>query len=391
MARPEDITTLFVVLTAQCNLRCGYCYQNAKREERMSFDTLRAALDLALRSNNEEVTIVFYGGEPLLEFELLKRGVQYMEANKRGKRVTYSIVTNGLLLTEEVVDFITSYWFDTHLSFDGIPEVQALRGSETFAPLNALLDRLQRDHRGFFRWHLTTTLTLLPKTIPHLSDSARYLVGKGIQKIEINPAVNMDAQWRDDRFAELDAAFAELYDLTVDHYQRTGEIPLSLFERGSHDRRAPIAGRSMCGVATGRVPVVDVDGQVHGCGTFSESFQSFRTAFMRQRIERMRLGAVTSPELESRFRAFPAAVRKAQIFDHKEQKYSSYRRCADCEYLAACSICPMSIGNIPGNDDPHRVPDFLCAYNMISLSYADRFARHANVVPSAAVIPDAVR
>jgi hypothetical protein len=66
-------------------------------------------------------------------------------------------------------------------------------------------------------------------------------------------------------------------------------------------------------------------------------------------------------------------VRRAEIFHHKEMKYSSYGRCRDCSYLNGCYVCPVSIGYDPANEDPRKIPDFLCAYNMVALKYRDRF------------------
>ena len=42
-------------------------------------------------------------------------------------------------------------------------------------------------------------------------------------------------------------------------------------------------------------------------------------------------------------------------------------------YLTECMVCPVSIGHIPGNRDPHRVPDFPCAFNLVMLGARDRF------------------
>ena len=131
----------------------------------------------------------------------------------------------------------------------------------------------------------------------------------------------------------------------------------------------------MCGVGGGDQLAVDVDGQVHGCVTFAESYQTFPTTFLRSRVEAMRLGNIRDINLRNRLKAYPAAVQAAEIFDHKELKYSSYGRCGECKYLGECSVCPMSIGREQGEDDPRRIPDFNCAYNLVSLKYKARFPK----------------
>ena len=70
---------------------------------------------------------------------------------------------------------------------------------------------------------------------------------------------------------------------------------------------------------------------------------------------------------------FREAAGKAEIFHNKEKKYSSFRKCGTCEYFEDCSVCPVSIGYDPENADPHRVPDFMCAFNMAKLKYRKQF------------------
>jgi hypothetical protein len=89
----------------------------------------------------------------------------------------------------------------------------------------------------------------------------------------------------------------------------------------------------------------------------------------------MRLGDVRDINFKYRLKAFPAAVEAAEIFHRKEEKYSSYGKCGDCRYLAECYVCPMSIGRGAGENDPRRIPDFACAFNLVSLKYRARFPR----------------
>ena len=67
MVAIEDLQLLTVILTARCNLRCRYCFRDAKRARSMTWDTLQAALDLVVRSRQPVVQVLFTGGEPLLD------------------------------------------------------------------------------------------------------------------------------------------------------------------------------------------------------------------------------------------------------------------------------------------------------------------------------------
>jgi hypothetical protein len=118
---------------------------------------------------------------------------------------------------------------------------------------------------------------------------------------------------------------------------------------------------------------VDVDGQIHGCAAFTESYQKFPAPFLRQTVESIRMGDFRAADFRQRLAAYPDAARSAGIFHDKHDKYSAYGKCGECRFLDSCTICPASIGHIPGNTDPRRVPDSLCAFNLVSLNYRDRF------------------
>jgi hypothetical protein len=159
----------------------------------------------------------------------------------------------------------------------------------------------------------------------------------------------------------------------VRHYRRIGEVPFQLFRRERRGSAPEWQKVSMCGVGRGETPAVDVDGQVHGCLMFVDSYQKFPTTFLRTRLGAMRMGDLRDPRLPQRMAAYPSAAKAAGIFHNKQDKYSSYARCGECRFLATCSVCPVSIGHQLGNTDPNRIPDFQCAYNLVSLKYRERF------------------
>ncbi len=371
---PREIETLEVILTAGCNLRCAYCYQDDKKQRRMSWDTLCSALDLLMRSPPRHGTVLFLGGEPLLEFDLIRQAVEHVrQTRSRRKRVDFSIITNGTLLRDDTIAFLARHRFETQLSFDGVPAAQDVRGPRTFETLDALLDRLPRTHPAFFRDRLTVAITLTAATLQHLADSVAYFLGKGVESLAVSPVVTHDPYWRTENIALLEEQFARAFDLSLRHYKRTGRVPFLGFRKdASPDVHAPRGG-TMCGAPSGRALAIDVDGAVHGCAVFVESYQRFTNPFLRAGVESIRLGDFRAPDFADRLARYPAAARALRIFHDKPSKHSSYGECQRCRFVEQCSICPASIGHIPGNSDPHRVPDFACAYNLVSLAYRERF------------------
>jgi radical SAM protein with 4Fe4S-binding SPASM domain len=380
MLTPHNIRSLEVVLTAGCNLRCSYCYQNDKKARSMQWDTLRASLDLLFHSHRQDVQVLFIGGEPLLEFPLMKLAVAYAdEMRPQGMAISYTIITNGTLLEAEHADFFAAHDFEVQLSFDGVRTVQDLRGRGTFDILDRLLNHLRLERPDFFIRKLRVSLTLLAQTIPWFADSVAYFLEKGVQDIRISPAITAQPDWRVERIDELDRSFEAVFDLCLRHFHRTGEVPLAVFQHGDHKLLDQSVEQPMCAVADAEKLAVDVNGQVLGCVTFAESYQTFPTTFLRNRLEAMRMGEIRDSALIERMAAYPAAMRASGLFHDKRTKYSSYGRCGECQYLSSCGFCPVSIGHQPGNADPNRVPDFLCAFNLVSQKYRRRFPKLPDV------------
>lgn len=127
---------LVLVLTGSCNMRCEYCVYSDKYpkeitywEEDMSIETAKKAVDEYLLIHDQRVNrgfrkkpmIMFYGGEPLIKFELIKEIVEYV--NKVAKqKASFYVTTNGLLLTEEVSRFLVENNFLITFSVDGYKE-----------------------------------------------------------------------------------------------------------------------------------------------------------------------------------------------------------------------------------------------------------------------------
>ena len=122
--RPKRIQ-LFVAQA--CNLACIYCYAEENgsnaRNRLMTFERAREAIDHLIRRSGRRrnLTIQFFGGEPLLNYKLIKQIVEYTKELEKttSKRFSYQISTNGTKLTEEIQDFIVEHDMGTLVSLDG--------------------------------------------------------------------------------------------------------------------------------------------------------------------------------------------------------------------------------------------------------------------------------
>jgi len=88
----------------------------------MPFSIAKKSLDFLFSQEKEHYEIVFFGGEPLMNFSLVKEVVEY--CNQKNKKILYSIVTNGTLLNEEKILFMKDNKFKVILSVDGGDKVQ---------------------------------------------------------------------------------------------------------------------------------------------------------------------------------------------------------------------------------------------------------------------------
>ncbi|MBD3178750.1 MAG: radical SAM protein [Candidatus Latescibacteria bacterium] len=375
-SNPLNIKHLSLILTANCNLACRYCYQNYRRDMRMSWKTAKEAIKTALGTDSRVLEISFMGGEPLLEFELIGKAVRYIRKYApEDKRIKLSISTNGTLMDGGKIDFLAENRFDTQLSFDGVAGAQDHRAPGSFRVLDALLDRLRNDYRPFFRHHLSIAYTLAPSAIEYLSGSIRYFINKGIPKITVYPVINHQPGWKEEMACRLESQLAEIYRMCLEHYHSRGKVPVTIF-RGKYPESLcvePEEGAATCGAPYPHSIAVDTDGEVYGCTVFARSYQEFANPFLALCSEHLRMGRIGTPRFLTSLSHFPGRALSLGIFDEKSNKYSPSGSCSRCRYLSDCNICPASIPHIPGNRDPRKVPSFPCAWNRTAMKYRERF------------------
>lgn len=153
----NNLSLLILQVTQNCNLRCKYCVYSGSyvnrvhTNKRMSFETAKQAVDFYYdHSKNIDIaSISFYGGEPLLEYELVKKIVEYCERKFSGKQLNLNMTTNATLLTNEIMNFLQLHKINLTISLDGPEEIQnksrvfADHETGTFAKFINNLDKFQ--------------------------------------------------------------------------------------------------------------------------------------------------------------------------------------------------------------------------------------------------------
>ena len=344
----------------------------------MEWETLRQAVDWGLRTERPELKLVFTGGEPLLAWPLIRRAVTYARAcSGRTCPLKYVLLTNGLLLSEGKLGFLLDHRFEVQLSFDGVPAAQDLRAKDSFPFLDRLLDRLRRRHRAFYQRRLSVAVTVVPRTVCRMADSFAYFLCKGVSELAIAPTLASSTGWNPGRIAEIEAQYARIVQMSVEHFRKRGKIPLLDFRGGPTAARLPWLSRPMCGVMQGATPAVDVDGEVYGCGMLMGPSLSGKNPWLAKELRRLRIGNLRDPAFFDQLARFGDKARASRFLIRKEQKHSAYGRCRACPLFGACGVCPVSIGLQPGNRNPDRIPDFNCAFTQATWGARKRFLRES--------------
>ena len=129
--RQSVIKALCLHVAHDCNLRCAYCFagEGEYKGERslMSYEVGKRAFDFLIENSGtrKNLEVDFFGGEPLMNFEVVKKLVAYGREQEKlhNKNFRFTITTNGVLLTDDVMDFCNKEMSNVVLSMDGRPEV----------------------------------------------------------------------------------------------------------------------------------------------------------------------------------------------------------------------------------------------------------------------------
>ncbi|MEG2457242.1 MAG: 4Fe-4S cluster-binding domain-containing protein, partial [Clostridia bacterium] len=160
-----EIKALCLHICHDCNLKCSYCFAkegtyNTERDY-MSFDVGKHALDFLFSHSGERhnLEVDFFGGEPLMNFEVVKQLVSYAKqtAEKLGKHISFTMTTNGVLLNDEAIAYLNAEMDNVVISIDGRKEIHDKlrltrndKGSYDIAMKNALKFRAVRGDKRYY-------------------------------------------------------------------------------------------------------------------------------------------------------------------------------------------------------------------------------------------------
>lgn len=305
---PLRLRTLVLMLTTSCNLACRYCYEDredgcvpasgvAGPAQEMSPESLRGSLAYLLdhAGADRKVSVTFFGGEPLLRFPLIQAAVAEARrmARERGKEVSFSITTNGTLLTREIAGFLKENGIPVCLSIDGPREIHDRNrpyasGRGSYEDVARGIDLLMENRNGF--------PVAARVTIGHGAVDVRrtfdHLRGLGFDEVGFAPASAAEGSTTALTEEELHAVLDGFRDLAEGYVNDVRERRVPAFSNMSQILALIHRGDPMpypCGAGIGML-AVDPSGAFYPCHRLCGVGDSFGVP-----------GAGISEEVRSRF------------------------------------------------------------------------------------------
>ncbi|WP_025720174.1 PapB family radical SAM/SPASM ranthipeptide maturase [Paenibacillus sp. 1-18] len=267
-----SISSIILMLVQECNLRCSYCYGGDGEyndKGRMDTETALRAVDYLFDQSGEEeeLNICFFGGEPLLNFKVIKEIVAYTKTKQKSsnKKVTYSMTTNGTLISKEIEIFLLDHHVSTQISLDGDRETHDY--NRYFQNRKGTYDTILKKTKNLReKGGLTARATVSPVQL-NITHTFTHLMEIGIHNVAMYPAVEMlneeDFEKYASEFTKLVGYFESL--IQAKQYRDARQISNILkYLRMIHSSSTR---HYFCG-AVSHMLAVDVHGNLYPCQRF---------------------------------------------------------------------------------------------------------------------------
>ena len=215
-------------LTNRCNLKCKYCFV-APGLERMTREVAYQAIKFGMEKN-KTTGLLFYGGEPLLEKELIYDIAEYTQKIKKdtGHNFYYKITTNGTLLDEEFLMFSKTINMSIGFSHDGPAQDDNrlfLNGDGSFDLLEEKITLLLK-HQPY-----AVGLSVVdPSTVHKAAGTVKFLYEKGFRYITMNLNYDPEAKWTRAHLDTLEKEYKKMAQMYLEWTQKEEKFYLSPFD-----------------------------------------------------------------------------------------------------------------------------------------------------------------
>ena len=335
----ESTVLHIFVLTNSCNMKCIYC--QAKDEEHinksyMNKEIAEKSVNIALSSPSKCLTFEFQGGEPLCNFDILKHIVLYTEENKRDKIVSYNLVSNLLLVNDEILDFLKNYNINISTSLDGDKRIHDYNrllqnGDGSFDYLVGNIEKFKNKNI-----ELSAIQTTTKKSLSYSKQIIDSYVDLGFSSIFLRPLTRLGTAARIwDEIGYTAEEFTEFYSKSLDYIIELNnqgvhikEIHALIFLKkilhGVAENYMEL--RSPCGASIGQLAYF-YDGNIFTCDEGRMLYEMGNDAFKLCNVfDDTYDTIIKSPTCKT---TCIASLLESQL------------NCSDCVYQPFCGTCPV--------------------------------------------------
>lgn len=235
----------------------------------MELETAKRGIDLAIELGRSSACISYFGGEPLLKYDMIRELTEYAqrEGRRAGTRMHFRLSTNGTLFEEENLKFFRENNILFAISLDGDQEAHDAQrvfsgGRGSFEVLDGKLDMILRHNP-----YTVVTSVVTPPTVDRLYSSIQYMWSRGIRFVA-HQLDYTNPDWTPEHFAMLEKSYRQLSDFYVEKARAGEHFFFTLFdEKLKSHADSPIELGQNCDFGARKVSVAP-DGRVFPCVQF---------------------------------------------------------------------------------------------------------------------------
>ncbi len=198
--RKTVVKALCLHIAHDCNLACKYCFADegeyhGQKRELMSYEVGKQALDFLIANSGSRVNLEvdFFGGEPLMNFDVVKQLVAYGRSREKeaGKNFRFTLTTNGMLIDDDVIDFCNKEMSNVVLSLDGRQcindKMRPTRNGK--GSYDVIVPKFKKfvENRGDKSYYVRGTFT---RNNLDFSEDFKHMADLGFKEISIEPVVS---------------------------------------------------------------------------------------------------------------------------------------------------------------------------------------------------------
>lgn len=348
------------VVTSSCNMQCIYCQaQNGEKQNYgfMTEDLAKRAVDIALQSPAEHLQFEFQGGEPLLNFEIIKFIVEYSKQVCKDKTINYTIVSNLTVIDDDMIDFIIENRVTISTSLDGNENIHNnnrsyKNGTGTYEDVIIAIKKLKS--KGI---HIGALLTTTRECFGKEKEIIDTYVALGFDSISLRPLTPLgcaNKSW--EKIGYTAEEFVVFYQDALDYIieisndTRITEGIASVFLTKILDGWGSnyMELRSPCGASLGQIAYY-FDGNIYTCDEGRMAAEMGDSSFS--------LGNVYDDNYDTLIENDVCkGICSASILE-------SLPSCMDCVYQPYCGVCPI-INYVLDGDVYEKTPNnYKCQIN----------------------------